>query len=189
MTVVVAALLAHIAPSSPLGTVLTWVGLACCAGAALRFAGVGTGRVPESAAVVLVVAGIATVVAGVAVGDGTPDPSSRPETTGTVRIVAPADGTTLRSDTVALQVDVRDFTLVPLVGGPGTADSTRGHLHVTVDGQVVQMPGDAAAVDVCVPEGEHTIAVVLVAEDHYGYANEPDATDVVTVNGRAGAVC
>lgn len=185
----VAGLLAHIAPSSPLGTVLTWVGLVCCAAAALRFAGVGAGRVPEKAAVVLVVAGLATVSAGVVVGDGTPDPSTRPSSTGTVRIVTPEDGAALSTDEVAMEVDVRDFSLVPVVAGASGADPDRGHLHVTVDGRVVQMPGDASTVEVCVPEGEHTIAVVLVAEDHYGYANERDVSDAVTVTGRTGAVC
>jgi hypothetical protein len=47
----------------------------------------------------------------------------------------------------------------------------RGHLHISVDGQLVAMP---SALDVAVPalpKGAHTISAEFVASDHVAFRN------------------
>jgi hypothetical protein len=162
-----------------------WAGLACLLLGATRIAGVARGRVPEWTGVVAIVVGVVLAAVG-NTHDEPPDPSSRPVTTGSVTITSPSDGTSVAGGDTKVAVELEDFELTD--SAEARARSGFGHLHLTIDGLVQVMP-DEIPVDgfvVCVSEGDHEIGVVLVAEDHFGFRNEADVADVVSVTAEGG---
>jgi hypothetical protein len=105
-------------------------------------------------------------VAGCSSSGGT---ATRPETPARLRIVAPVPNArtganvelTLRLDHARLVTPIEGLAVVP----------ERGHVHVSVDGQLVAMP---SALHVAVPgltKGQHTISAEFVASDHLPFRN------------------
>jgi hypothetical protein len=95
--------------------------------------------------------------------------ASRPETPARLQIVDPAPNArtgahvelTLRLERARLVTPTEGIDVVP----------DRGHLHISVDGQLVAMP---SALQVTVPEltkGAHTISAEFVASDHLPFRN------------------
>lgn len=187
-------ILAHATGTSFDVSWLRLVGIGLVALGALRLAGVGRRRIPERVGGLALVLGALVIVLNLPHGGGGEDPArSSLESTGSVTIVEPAQGATSQGVTidgryVSVRVEVEDFTLIPDEEA-GDVRSGRGHIHFLVDDRLVDMPADETLPDICVPEGEHELRVVLVGEDHLGFANEKDLTDAVTVTGAPGVTC
>lgn len=179
--------LAHSFNASGPRSWLLWLGLGLLLLGALRIAGVGRRRVPEWIGIVAVLVGVAAAVVGNRHEEPVRPAGPRPVTTGSVRIVDPVEGQTIPGGDTRLRVEVEDFELVE----QGVSDSARsgfGHMHITLDGVLAPMPPTVQpeGIRVCVPEGDHTLAVVLVAEDHFGFANESEVSDRIEVSAEAG---
>lgn len=92
----------------------------------------------------------------------------------TVAIASPADGATVdASRPVPLEIELEGAQLAS-----ETTDEDGGHLHVYVDGDVVDMP-PTLDVEVELTPGEHEVAVEFVDSEHLPL--DPPATDSVTV--------
>ena len=113
-------------------------------------------------------------IGSVAVG---PSPVSAPDVE--LRIVAPTDDSTVPADKpVNVQID--------LTGGRLTTSTEQtapnvGHLHVSVDGALVSMPG-TKDVTVRLSPGRHLIVVEFVTATHQPFA--PPITRSVAVTAR-----
>ncbi|MFN8104014.1 MAG: hypothetical protein U0U69_06100 [Acidimicrobiia bacterium] len=179
-------LLAHAFSTSGPWAWVVYVGIGLCAFGAARLAGM-LRWMPEKAAGALIVAGVVVAAVAGTLHPEAPDPNTRPTSPGKVTIETPTSGTKLESSQADVSVRLTDFELAPL-GALGQPRAGFGHLHVTVDGQL-QPQTESTTFTVCVPSGPHTIAAVLVAEDHFGFRNEADLTDTVAVEGASDARC
>ena len=115
------------------------------------------------------------VLGAIAIGIGSvavaPKPVAAPNVT--LKILAPKNGAIVPADE---PVDVR----VDLTGGKLTTSSVQtasnvGHLHVSVDGSIVSMPG-APVVPVKLTPGPHVIVVEFVSASHQPFAPPINAT-------------
>jgi hypothetical protein len=96
--------------------------------------------------------------------------SARPETPATLQIVTPEPNATTGTD-VDLRLVLRHAQVVPGTQIGGTIRPDRGHIHVSVDGQVTQMYyGTHQQVPGLTP-GNHTIQAEFVASDHAPFSN------------------
>jgi len=178
--------LAHAIQTTGPYAIFVYGGVALCALGAARLAGFLT-RIPDRAGGILIVVGVVVAVVGGSLHPEPPNPSTRPDSPGSIAVASPATGATLPEPEVTLQVSVKDFEVLPL----SDASQPRpgyGHLHVLRDGLVLDQ-GGSTETSICVPEGTHTLSAVLVAEDHFGFRNEADLTASVTVEGAPGARC
>ncbi len=112
----------------------------------------------------------ATVLALVACGSGADGAATRPTSPARLRILAPAPNAVTAGD-VDLRLDLTGARIVApnVVGGRLRGD--RGHIHITVDGQLLTM---AYGLDQVIPHlapGHHTIQAELAATDHLPFAN------------------
>jgi hypothetical protein len=96
--------------------------------------------------------------------------SGRPETPATLQIVAPEPNAVTGPDVdLRLQLHHARIAAANQVGGKLRPD--RGHIHVSVDGQVTQMfYGTHQTIPGLTP-GMHTIQAEFVASDHAPFAN------------------
>ena len=90
-----------------------------------------------------------------------------------IAIASPEDGATV--DAGALPVEI-ELTGAELAGESDSEDA--GHVHVYVDGEVVDMPG-TLDVEIDLEPGEHELGVEFVDADHA--ALDPPVTDSVTI--------
>ncbi|HEX2294472.1 MAG TPA: DUF4399 domain-containing protein [Actinomycetota bacterium] len=90
-----------------------------------------------------------------------------------IELLAPEDGATVDAGAVGVEVALSGAELA----GESTSDDA-GHMHVYVDGEVVDMPS-ALSVEVELDQGEHEIEVEFVDSEHQ--ALDPPVTDSVTV--------
>lgn len=90
-----------------------------------------------------------------------------------ILIAEPAEGATVEAGTVAVEVEL---TGAELAGESSSEDA--GHLHVVVDGEVVDMPS-SLDLEVELEAGEHEIEVEFVDADHAQL--DPPVRDSVTV--------
>lgn len=103
-------------------------------------------------------AGVALIVGSLFVGG---DDGGRPDVH--VAVTAPADGATVTAgEPVTVQVDVDG----PLAKGPEDPDG--GHLHLSIDGKLQQMPY-AVNANVTLEPGSHTLTVEYVDHEHLSY--------------------
>jgi hypothetical protein len=105
-----------------------------------------------------VIIGIGSVVVG-------PSPVAAPDVS--LRIVTPTDNSTVAADA---PVEIR----VDLEGGKLTSSTDQtapnvGHLHISVDGSIVSMPGTPQATVELEP-GRHLIVVEFVGADHQPFS-------------------
>ena len=117
---------------------------------------------PRLAALCLVIAVMAACG-----GDGSSTPpgsgAARPESTGSLQIVAPANGATV-TDPVTVRVKLEGAMLVPTSTTDVVPDE--GHLHVTVDGELVSMTSGLEQELPPLDPGPHVLQVEFVASDH-----------------------
>jgi hypothetical protein len=96
--------------------------------------------------------------------------SGRPSTPATLQIVSPAPnartGTTVD---VHLRLDNAHVVPASQVGGEIRPD--QGHIHLSLDGQLVAMPSRLIARLPRLSPGAHTVEAEYVATDHVAFAN------------------
>lgn len=159
-------LLAHVSASGGGGgggvnPVLIVGGLALVAvGLGMRARGARSGLVWW----VYVVAGIALVIPGFVTG-----PEKRPDVT--LTLLSPDPGMSVRPDKpIPVSIDVQGAKVARSPTDSG------GHLHLSVDGALEQMPYGTTA-EVQLPRGTHTLRVEYVDEKHVSY-KPPIAVEV-----------
>ena len=117
----------------------------------------------------LAVAALALVTAACG-GGSSPSPSpsgfsgARPTSTGSLTIVSPTDGEVIHGSTVDLKVNLTGAKIVPLTTTALTPDE--GHIHVSLDDQLVSMTTGTELKIPNVTPGHHLIRVEFVATDH-----------------------
>lgn len=108
----------------------------------------------------------AACTGGSAAPSSTPPPTSaqRIASTGTLTIVSPTNGQVIQGSTVDLKVDLKGATIVPLTTTVLKPDE--GHIHVSMDDQLVSMTTGTELQIPNVAPGHHLITVEFVATDH-----------------------
>jgi Domain of unknown function (DUF4399) len=91
-------------------------------------------------------------------------PISRPSSTGEITIVSPTDGEAIHGSDVPVTVRLRGAKVVPATTTNVVPD--QGHLHLTLDGEVVTMNFGLSDTMTDVAPGLHTLQVEFVATDH-----------------------
>jgi hypothetical protein len=107
--------------------------------------------------------------------DGSKDSGSsgeRPTTPTRVQITAPAPNQVVGPETT-LTVNLIDGKVVDRTTGPLTPDE--GHIHVLLDGKLVNMAYDTSQPLTGLTPGNHTVTVEFVAVDHAPFKNAPKA--------------
>jgi hypothetical protein len=89
---------------------------------------------------------------------------ARPSSTGKLSIVSPIDGQVIHGSTVQVRTKLTGATVVPASTTNITPD--QGHLHITLDGEVVAMNFGLTDQLTGVTPGIHTLQVEFVASDH-----------------------
>jgi hypothetical protein len=98
-------------------------------------------------------------------GSATPTTSGdRPASTAKLSIVSPTNGQVVHGTTVRLKVSLRRARLVPATSVTIVPDE--GHLHVTLDDQLVSMTGSTTQLLSNLTPGQHLLKVEFVASDH-----------------------
>lgn len=94
-------------------------------------------------------------------------------------IVSPDDGASVPAgEPIDVEVTLQGATTEPT---SATGDEIVGHIHVFVDGQLLQMPGGTSTRLELEP-GEHAVAVEFVGDDHVSF--EPRVIEAVEVTAR-----
>ena len=126
---------------------------------------------PAARAVSRLIGALVIVVALGAVGAACSGSSAgRPSTPATLQITTPAPNA-VTGPVVALDLRLEHAKVVPAYQVGGKIRPDRGHIHVSVDGQLTQMfYGVALKVPDLTP-GTHTIQAEFVASDHLPFAN------------------
>jgi hypothetical protein len=108
----------------------------------------------------------------------TPPGGGRPASTATLAIDRPRPAQTVTGDELDVVMTLDGGTIVEATSARLTPDT--GHIHLSVDGQVVSMTyGLVQVVDLRdLTPGEHTLEAEFVAADHGPFA--PRVTDAVT---------
>jgi hypothetical protein len=91
-------------------------------------------------------------------------PLARPASSGSIHIVSPTDGEVIDGSDVPVQVKLTGAKVVQATTTnvvPG-----QGHLHLTLDGEVVTMNFSTTDTLTDVSPGLHTLQVEFVASDH-----------------------
>jgi hypothetical protein len=161
--------LAHVlSGGGPLNVVLLLAGgLTAVAGVRLRE------RRPSAASAgkLLTVIGIAAFGLGLVIDAG-PAPTA---SNATVRIIRPSAGAVVPTDRpVDVEVDVENGSLALTAN-----DTSGGHLHLFVDGQVRQMPYTTEA-EITLTPGTHEIRIEYVDYRHLSFTPEVSTTIEVT---------
>jgi hypothetical protein len=119
-----------------------------------------------------VVATLVLVVAMGALGSACSSSSSgRPATAAKLQILTPAPNAAVPGGDVDLDMRLQHAKVVPAYQVGGKIRPDRGHIHVSVDGQVTQMfYGVVQKVPNLTP-GRHTIQAEFVASDHLPFSN------------------
>ena len=109
---------------------------------------------------------------------GEPKIPARPATDARIQILAPTPNQETGPD-VTVQVKLFGAKEVPQVSGPIKPDE--GHIHVSLDGNVVAMAyGDTQVLKGITP-GQHSVQVDFVATDHIPFLNRVTAGVLFTV--------
>jgi uncharacterized protein DUF4399 len=97
-------------------------------------------------------------------GSGSPTALARPSSTGQLTIESPSNGEVFSSSTVPVKVKLTGAKVVPATTTDIVPD--QGHLHLTVDGNIVTMNFGTTDTLTDVAPGLHTLQVEFVASDH-----------------------
>src|SRR5262245_56646668 len=107
-----------------------------------------------------VVAGCSSGSSSGGSGAATPRPSSPARLT----IASPSDGEVIHGSDVPVKVELTGATVVPAT--QATIVPTQGHIHVSLDGNLVAMNFGPSDTVHDVPPGPHVLQVEFVASDH-----------------------
>ena len=127
----------------------------------------------RQASLVLAVLGIAAITGAFALAD---DSGGGEHHDAAIAILSPADGATVEAGTVPIEVELTGAELAS-----ESSDEDAGHVHVYVDGEVVDMPS-SLDVEVELEAGEHELEVEFVTAGHA--ALDPPVVDTVTVTAK-----
>lgn len=94
-------------------------------------------------------------------------PSARPSTDATLEIASPKNGETIHGSEVPLTIKLDGGTIATSASTELVPDE--GHLHVTLDDQLISMTSDLRSVIPDVAPGMHLLKVEFVANDHAPY--------------------
>ena len=89
---------------------------------------------------------------------------ARPTSTGTLTIVSPTDGQVVHGTSVRVQTKLTGARVVP-ASTTNIAPDT-GHLHLTLDGEIVAMNFGLSDKLTGLTPGIHTLQIEFVASDH-----------------------
>jgi hypothetical protein len=122
---------------------------------------------------------LALALAGCSKGNSaSPKPAPRPITQARIQILQPTPNEETGPD-VTVQVQLTGAKEVPQSGPPIRPDE--GHIHVSLDGQIVAMAyGDSQTLKGLQP-GQHSVQVDFVAADHIPFQNRVTAAVLFTV--------
>jgi hypothetical protein len=90
--------------------------------------------------------------------------SPRPSSPARLTITSPSDGEVILGTDVPVKVQLAGATVVPAT--TATIVPTQGHIHVSLDGNLVAMNFGLSDVVHDVPPGPHVLQVEFVASDH-----------------------
>jgi hypothetical protein len=110
-----------------------------------------------------------TACAGGGAGDASPPPTTgalaeRPSSPARLTIVSPRNGQTVRRGRPELRLDLRGGKIVAQTSTRVRGD--QGHLHLSVDGKLVNMNYGLRAKLPPLSPGQHVVQVEFVAADH-----------------------
>ena len=116
--------------------------------------------------------GIALVVVTGACGSGggSGTAKGRPSTSARLEIVAPTPGA-VTGTTVPLKFNLIGATILPPQQVTGPLRGDQGHIHVRLDGNLVNMAYTAETTLPNLTAGTHTIQAEFVAVDHQAFKN------------------
>lgn len=130
-------------------------------------------NVKTSGSVVLLVLGLAMGAATFVFAPGPTDVSGV-----SMAIMSPDDGADVPAgEPIDVEVALQGATTQPTA----TGDEVVGHIHVFVDGQLLQMPNDTST-ELELEPGDHTLAIEFVGDDHRSF--EPKVIEQVEVTAR-----
>jgi hypothetical protein len=95
-------------------------------------------------------------------GSGTPA-CVRPETQAQIQIVSPSEGQQFPDGNVRVELKITGGKIASV--GSTQNKPGEGHLHISVDGRLASMTGEAAQT-LELPPGQHKLEVEYVANDH-----------------------
>ena len=111
-------------------------------------------------------------------GSGGNPQSARPSTPARIQIVEPTPNQETGPD-VTVKINLIGAKVVPQAAGPIRPDE--GHIHVSLDGQVVNMTYTDTQTLTGLSPGQHSVQVDFVAADHIPFANRVTAGVLFTV--------
>ena len=103
---------------------------------------------------------------------------NRPSTSAQIQIVSPQANETTGSD-VSLRVELTGGKIVQVSTGPLRGDE--GHVHVSLDGKLVEMQYTASQQLTGLAPGQHSLSAEFVATDHLPFRNTPRSVVLFTV--------
>jgi hypothetical protein len=111
-------------------------------------------------------AALAACSSGSAVGPAVSSPTARtrPSSSGTLSIVSPKQGETVKGGSVLLELGLTGARIVPLT--TSNLKPNEGHVHVLLDGRLVTMTSSLEERIPNVPAGAHVVRAEFVASDH-----------------------
>lgn len=90
--------------------------------------------------------------------------ADRPASTAKLAIISPRNGQVVHGTTVQMTLSLEDAKVVPATTTDIVPDE--GHLHVTLDGELITMTGDLEQLIGNLAPGQHLLKVEFVASDH-----------------------
>ena len=85
--------------------------------------------------------------------------------------------------TVTVQVNLIGATIVPSTNVGPPKGGNEGHIHLSVDGKIVQMAYQSTYQLTGLTPGQHNLSAEFVATDHQPFANRVIAAVLFTVQG------
>ncbi len=120
--------------------------------------------------ILIALAAAAVILAGCGSSKASTTQSTRPVTNAHLLILQPTPNQ-VTGPNVILKFEVIGGTVLPppVVTGPLRGD--QGHIHVSVDGKLVQMAYSTQTVLTGLSSGPHSVQAAWVATDHLPFAN------------------
>ncbi len=122
------------------------------------------GRRIAAWATIAVISLVATACSGGASSPGSPSVLARPSSTGALTIVSPTDGQVVHGTSVRVRTKLTGARVVAASTTNIVPDE--GHLHITLDGEIVAMNFGLSDELTGLTPGIHTLQVEFVASDH-----------------------
>jgi hypothetical protein len=121
---------------------------------------------------------LAALVVGCGGDAGKGSSGSRPSTTARLAIVAPTANEVTSSD-ITVKLELQGAKVVDRTSGKLSA--TEGHIHLSLDGQLVSMAFGTSQDLHSITPGQHTLQAEFVAVDHQPFANRVVAAVIFQV--------